>query len=51
MVTDSNLLAKLNHGTHVPHGEPIHIYGDPTFLPRVHLQGPYQNNTAGLTAN
>ena len=32
---------------YTPNGEPLCIYGDPTYPLRVHLQAPYQGN--GLT--
>ena len=43
MLADSSLMEDLNHHAYSTAGHPMCIYGDPAYLLRVHLQGPFKN--------
>ena len=42
MLVDSNLLHELEENVFSPTGEPMGVFGDPTYPLRVHLQAPYR---------
>ena len=42
MLVDSGLLQELSHYSFAPDGTPLSVYGDPAYLLRVHLQGPFK---------
>ena len=47
MLADSNLLTQLQQHPFSPNGQPLCVYGDPAYLLRIHLQGPFKG--ANLT--